>query len=173
MRGSWWPTPPMLAMIACTLLAVACAGSTGGSAGSTTELHLLLARADGEALPLANLRGKPALLFLFATFDDASQLALTPLVDLHRRRPQLRIIGIALQPDPQVLLQTYAVALDIDFELTHEPQGRLLRGETPLGDHVVVPMFVALDAAGRVVSVYTGVPSRDDLDALLDALPPH
>lgn len=133
-------------------------------------MTLELESSHGERLPLAQLRGEPVLLFLFATFDDASQLALTPLIKLHRKNPGLRIIGIALQPKPAALLRSYATALDIDFALASEPQGRLLSGDTALGKSVTVPMFVALDGAGRITGTYSGLPARGELEQLMDDL---
>jgi len=156
-------------------LLFACAPGPQGNALQTadpdTPLTLELRRPDGEPLSLVRLRGEPVLLFLFATFDDASQLALTPLIELHRRHPGLRVIGIALQPEPGPLLRSYAAALDVDFELVSEPQGRLLSGDTPLGRQVTVPMFVAVDAAGRVVESFLGVPAGGELELLVQALP--
>ena len=110
------------------------------------------------------------MIFLFATFDDASQLAVGKLIDVRKKHPELRILGVALQPNPQPFLDSYAGALAIDFPLAYEPAGTILRGESGLGEGVTVPSFFAVDSGGRVVQTFAGVPTLADLEGLIAPL---
>lgn len=154
------------------LLALALGGcaTAGQAVGPHAEapVDLQLRTAGGRALYLHELRGKPLLLFVFTTFDELSQLALTPLNALARRRDEVNVVGIAVQPDPAELLPLYRSSLDIPFALTFEPDNRVVAGETALGKIATVPTFVMLDREGRVVARHVGVASEPQLDAMVD-----
>lgn len=141
--------------------AAAPAGSSAGAA------YLPLKLASGEPTDLARLRGSPVLVFLFATYDGASQLALQPLSALHAQRPELRVLGIAVQPDAAAFLPPYASALDVRFPLAFDPSGELLRGTTSLGEVPAVPYYLLLDASGIVIERHVGVLEGDALEAFV------
>jgi cytochrome oxidase Cu insertion factor (SCO1/SenC/PrrC family) len=151
----------------CALLAVlgglGCAPSSAPGANDVADpssdlsVGLPLTLASGDPTDLARLRGRPVLVFLFATYDTACQLALEPLTELQARTPELQLIGIAVQPDAEAFLPPYASALDVRFTLAFDPTGNLLRGTTGLGAIPAVPFYVLLDAQGVVQDRHVGV----------------
>jgi hypothetical protein len=153
----------------CALLLGCAAHGARPTQAATVDLELITAA--GERVALHQLRGRPLLLFVFTTFDNASQLALAPLQQLALRHPELRVVGIAVQPQPDKLLPLYQESLDIEFELTYEPHNRVLSGDTPLGPVETVPSFVLLDADGHVAARRTGAATPAQLEELLAALP--
>jgi hypothetical protein len=141
-----------------------CAGANSTTDDARLVVQLPLELATGQRTDLARLRGRPALLFMLATYDTASQLALVPLSELQAKRPELQLLGIALQPDAEKFLPLYANALDVQFPLAFDPSGNLLRGTTSLGEIPAVPCYLLLDAEGVVQARYVGVMELDALD---------
>jgi cytochrome oxidase Cu insertion factor (SCO1/SenC/PrrC family) len=147
----------------------ACATTSAAALPMMPVLDLTLARANGTQVELAALSGKPTLLFLFATYDGASQFALAPLVRFVTLDTRVQVIGIALQPDAKDFLDLYQQSLAVPFALYFDPENHMLRGETALGRVPAVPMFVALDAQGRIRDQYVGVATAEQLHALADS----
>ncbi|HKU36638.1 MAG TPA: TlpA disulfide reductase family protein [Polyangiales bacterium] len=155
-------------MILVALGLSACAGSTLGT--QTPQLDLKLEDEQGRTLQLSALRGRPALLFLFATFDTTSQLALTPLLAAPAELQQrATLIGVAVQPDAKLFLGPFREALDIHFPVYFEPEGKLLEGKTELGELPGVPAYVALDKEGHIRGTFFGVAKTQELEALVDS----
>jgi peroxiredoxin len=154
-----------LILLACLGIA-GCAGSQSGS--TTPALDLTLNNIDGRSLELSALRGRPALLFLFATYDAVSQIALTPLLAASESDKGVTIVGIAVQPDAREFLGPFRTALDIPFALYFDGSGALLQGKTALGKIPGIPAYVALDAEGHVRGTFFGVAKAADLETLID-----
>jgi len=136
---------------------LACGGSTpptthdGVPAAATpAAIDVELRHASGDPLDLAELHGRQVLLYLFATFDLPSQAALEPLREVALQHPDLRVVGIALQPNAKELLQMFGNALEIEFPLAYDPNNLLLRGLTDVGPVEGVPMYVLLDGDGVI-----------------------
>lgn len=131
-------------------------GATTISERAVQAFELALRDTHGEDVDLAAFHGRAVLLFLFATFDLPSQAALEPLQEVARQHPDLAVLGIALQPDPQDLLDIFASALHVEIPLTYETDNRLLRGLTDLGQIDGVPTYVLLDRRGAITKRWTG-----------------
>lgn len=144
----------------CLLVALLSACATAPDAVPDAQrvvLDVELETAQGEPLSLHAYAGSPILLFFFTTYDSASQLALGPLVEQLRARPDVQAVGVALQPAPGELLNLYGRTLAIPFPLAHEPAGTLLAGRSALGGMGAVPQYVLLDGQGRVTRRHQGV----------------
>lgn len=152
---------------ALVVLASACAGSLSGP--TTPKLEMLVTNEEGRSLQLSALRGRPSLLFLFATYDSTSQLALTPLITASQLDDRVTFIGIAVQEDAQEFLGPFKEALDIPFAIYIDSAGALLKGSTALGKLPGVPAYVALDAEGHIKKTFFGVASVDQLEELIDS----
>jgi len=155
-----------------TLCLVACASGPHATASEPEPLSMALTTADGEPLELARLRGRPVLLFVFTTFDEACQLALIPLSHFAEAHPELDVVGVAAQPDPAQLLQLYADTLDVRFPLAYDPEHRVVSGRSPIGRVDTIPAYVVLDARGRVVARRGGAASEPELEALTEDVIP-
>lgn len=156
-----------LLLVAALSCVSACAGSLGGP--TTPVLELKVTNEEGRSLELAELRGRPSLLFLFATYDTTSQLALTPLITASQTEDRVTFIGIAVQPDAGTFLGPFRKALDIPFALYIDDTGALLQGKTVLGRVPGVPAYVALDAGGHVRKTFFGVAKHAELEELVDS----
>ena len=143
--------------------------TSGGEQRDAHAVELTLRRADGTFLDIGELRGRPVLLFVFATFDGASQLALHPLQELAEAHPGLAIVGIAAEPSARLLIGPYEHALHPPFQVTYDPEESVSEGESALGEIPGVPFFIALDARGVEVARHTGFAELAELEALLRA----
>lgn len=165
-------TVPSFASAPMVWLFVALACSGGGCAttrsASKDVVDLPLESAAGGPVTLASRRGRPLLLYFFATYDTASQLALSPLAEAARSRADSQVIGVALQPDAAPLLGLFGSSLDVDFPLAYDPDGVVLAGDTPLGRVPGVPYYVWLDGAGHITATHRGPLLGQELEAFLD-----
>jgi hypothetical protein len=163
--------------LAISLLALgsACGGRQSAQQNATptaAPVEMTLVGADGQRFGLSQLRGKPLLLFVFTTFDNASQLALTPLTSFLGAHPELPALGIAAQPDPAALLPLYRDALDVGIPLAYEADPQIVSGESMLGEIATVPTYVLLDASGRIAARHSGPLGSDELDEFADPVLP-
>ena len=164
--------------IAPLVLGLACGGGSASAPSSAIgesrrapdprAVELALRRPSGEWLHVGDLRGRPVLLFVFATYDGGSQAALQPLARFVRHHRDVHVIGIAAQPDAAQLLDPYERALTPPFALTYDPEGTVATGTSMLGGLDAVPTFVMLDASGHEVERHVGFPGTRTLDRLRD-----
>jgi hypothetical protein len=155
-------------MLMLCVCASACVASAAHNAPTHPVLELTVVRTDGTLLNLG-ARDRATLLFLFATYDGASQLMLTPLTQFVEREKRITVVGVALQPDAKAFLDLYQQALAVPFQLYFDPENRLLQGRTALGRVRAVPCLVALDALGRIRAQHYGAISSQQLRELADS----
>jgi hypothetical protein len=136
--------------------------------GTGDPIELGIRLPDGSYVDLRDYRGEPLLIFVFATFDGASQASLQPIELVKRARPSLRVVGIAAQPDPRELVDAWVHALEPTFPVGYDPTGNLLAGETALGNIESVPLFVLIDASGVPLQQHRGFMAPEDLERFLD-----
>jgi hypothetical protein len=147
------------------LLLFGCA-SGPGTPPPAAPLKLALARADGRSIELSAYGGQPLLLFMFATYDQASQLALVKLTQFLSQHSAVQVAGVLMQPDAATFLPLFKEAVALPFEVYYDQDLRILKGESPLGKLNGIPTFVALDATGHVREVRFGVLSTEQLEQL-------
>jgi peroxiredoxin len=147
----------------------ACAGSQTG-ASSAPILELGLTAQDGRRFELSASTGKPRLLFLFATYDEASQFAIVPLMRLAETQQRVQIIGLALQPDAKTFIKLFKEALSVPFQLFYDADNQLLKKQTALGSLRGIPAIVALDVQDRIRAVHYGAASQEQLEQLIELL---
>jgi len=134
------------------VLALSCAHDSSRAKETTPEtakgerLDLGLRLSDGRWLELADLRGTPVLLFVFATFDAVSQASLKSLRPFVPQHPEVIVVGIAAQPRATQLVEAWAYALDPPFVVGADPYGRVENGETMLGKIETVPTYILYGA---------------------------
>jgi len=156
--------------------AVGCGGSqqpeTERYGVSTTvplvsPVRLKLTLPNGQGMAVESLRGKRVLLFLFTTYDSASQLSIDPLCKMEKQHPEIYIIGIALQTNPEKLLTLFADYFHVPFPLTYDADDRIRPGISDLGQIRVVPSLMLLDEKGYLVSHQAGIVTKSMLDELI------
>jgi hypothetical protein len=151
------------------LLAAGCSrgssssGSTTPEPVSTVRLDLGIRLSDGRWLELADLRGTPVLVFVFATFDAASQASLKSLRPFVPQHPDVIVIGVAAQPRAAPLVEAWAYALDPPFVVGADPYGKVENGESVLGKIETVPTYVLYNADGFEIDRTSGLLSEGDL----------
>ncbi|MFW6050186.1 MAG: TlpA family protein disulfide reductase [Myxococcota bacterium] len=157
-------------------IALGCGGGQAASEGTRKArsdrpggepVELTLRASDGSLLFVGDLKGQPVLMFLFATFDGVCQAALRPLGRFARAHSDVHVVGVAVQPDPEQLVEAYVHALSPPFVVAHDPEERVGAGETALGPVEGVPTYVMLDALGRLVARHEGYASQRQLEHML------
>lgn len=162
-----------LSAIFLLLVLTSCSGKTGTAKETTPKatagqrLDLGLRLSDGRWLELADLRGKPLLLFVFATFDAVSQASLKSLRPFVPQHPEVVVIGIAAQPRALQLVEAWDYALDPPFVVGADPYGRVENGESTLGKIETVPTYILYDERGYEIDRTTGLVTEGDLARLV------
>jgi hypothetical protein len=155
------------------VLVLSCAHDSSRAKETTPEtakgerLDLGLRLSDGRWLELADLRGTPVLLFVFATFDAVSQASLKSLRPFVPQHPEVIVVGIAAQPRATQLVEAWAYALDPPFVVGADPYGRVENGETMLGKIETVPTYILYGANGYEIDRTTGLVTEGDLARLV------
>ena len=156
------------------VIALGCARDSSGAQGTTaqaadggTRLNLGIRLSDGRWLELADLRGTPVLLFVFATFDAVSQASLKSLRPFVPQHPEVIVIGVAAQPRAAQLVEAWAYALDPPFVVGTDPYGSVENGESSIGKIETVPTYILYDANGYEIDRTTGLLTEGDLAQLV------
>lgn len=151
----------------------ACQGSASAPVGRTAlstrrpPIELGVRTTSGHWLELESLRGQRVLVFVFATFDTASQAALRPLSRLIETHPELTVIGIAAQPHADGLIDAWVHALAPPFVVGWDPTESIERGLSAFGRIVGVPSFIMLDEEGYEQRRVEGYQTTKQLEALV------
>ena len=173
MTNSGIPKRALCLIAILVVIASSCVHDSGGARDSTTasragpRLDLGLRLTDGRWVELAELRGTPVLLFVFATFDAVSQASLKSLRPFVPQHPELIVIGVAAQPRAGQLVEAWDYALDPPFVVGTNPYGRVENGESTLGKIEIVPTYIVYDADGYEIDRTTGLLSEGDLARLV------
>ena len=172
-------SPSRLTLCALAILfavAMGCARDSSAAQQSTQaartgpRLDLGIRLSDGRWLELADLRGTPLLLFVFATFDAVSQASLKSLRPFVPQHPEVIVIGIAAQPRATQLVEAWAYALDPPFVVGADPYGHVENGESSLGKIETVPTYILYDAQGYELDRTTGLLTEGELAQLVEPL---
>lgn len=167
--GRWGRSPSrvvaVLAGVALVLAVVAAVGAGAPLAASDgAPVDAKLRTLDGEKLRLSDLRGRPLLLELWATWclpcREQSRV-------LHDLEPELeasgvRVLAVNLGEAPD-LARSFLEERPTKFEVGLD-RGRVL---ARLFDVPELPALVLLDAEGRTIGVHRGLAEREEVRALL------
>lgn len=155
---------------------VGCATTTGqepvevATERPSVPIELGLRTTDGRWLEVGDLKGRPLLLFVFATFDTGSQAALTPLRTFVEHFDDIQVLGVAAQPKGEQLVAAWAYALDPPFVVGVDPYGGVEEGTSALGKIDAVPTFIVLDARGYERARVSGVQTEGALVRLTNGV---
>lgn len=151
------------------LIASCAAGHAEGSAATTPSVVLALKDVNGRPIGVEDFRGRPLLLLVFATYDNASQLALLALDHLAGQEHGFAALGIAAQPQAEQLLPMHRDTLGLTMPLAYDPHEQLINGQSALGAIEVIPSYVLLDAGGHVRARHAGALDERGLRQFLDS----
>ena len=107
------------------------------------------------------------MLLFFATYDQASALALQHVTELAKEDSSLQIAGVLVQPEAATFLPLFTASVQPPFALYDEPEQRLLKGESALGKLQGVPAYVVLDAESHIRGIHYGVLNVAELKQLM------
>jgi peroxiredoxin len=116
-------------------------------------------------LSLAALRGTIVVVDFFAEFCKPCLRTLPELEQLRQSRPDISIIGVAEDPDPETsqrLLQQLNLEFPVVYDREHVVAGRYRVAG--------LPATFVLDRTGIVRWVSNGAWQRAELEAVLDSL---
>lgn len=130
-------------------------------------LELALRTASGSYIDLGDYRGAPMLLALLGSYDTLSQASLDSLTRVAHRHTDMLVVGVLVQQGADMLVDAYTAGAHVPFPIAYEPAGDLLAGRSPLGDLAAIPMFIALDANGRISATESGYASDRRLEELV------
>jgi len=134
------------------------------------ELHreaLVPGAASQGAAPisLADFRGRLVVVDFFAEFCQPCLRELPELEDLRQSRPDVAVVGIAEDAEPETSLRLVQ-QLRLTFPVVYD-RGHVLSGRYRVA---ALPATFVLDRAGVVRWVAKGACTRAELEAVLDAL---
>ncbi len=128
-----------------------------------------LVRLDGTPVTLAEHRGKVVILDFWATWCAPCEVQMPILDTLWENRggpgSDLMVLGLSVDTDPPDRVRAWLAARDLDYPIAIARQSLAI-------DYGVLgfPTLVVVDPAGRVHTRHTGVLSRPELEAILDAI---
>ncbi len=143
------------------------AAPTNRQPGETLELTI--PRIDGDALSLADLRGRVVVLEVSATWREDWRAGYGVYNELlHEHGDHLAAILISVDPERDHLSPEPAVRAPA-FTLGWDPQGAVA-AQLQLA---TFPTLLILDRDGRIAHIETGArPTRDQLQAFIEPLLP-
>jgi len=160
--------PHLLALLIASCAATGCAGAAAeGAAPQGPAVVFELTDVSGRRFGVEDLRGKPLLLFVFATYDSASQVALLTLERFAKQNHDVAVIGVAAQPQAERLLPLHRDTLNIRMPLAYDPHEVLISGHSALGRVEVIPSYVLLDASGRIRARHAGALDQPGVEQLV------
>ncbi|KLD78869.1 TlpA family protein disulfide reductase [Xanthomonas hyacinthi] len=144
----WWRTPSPVATPASG--SAAPAGAAAARPGDPA-LALRLPTLDGGSLSLAQFRGRPLLVNVWASWCEPCVREMPELDRLARAQPAdgLQVLGIALDrpEDVRAFLQRIPIAYPIALETPGPADASVRLGDT----QGLLPYSVLIDAHGRIV----------------------
>ncbi len=137
-------------------------GPDTGQAAAPIDLPLLV---KNGRFRLEDQRGKPVLVEMFASWCGACRRAAPAFADAYRDHGEkVRFVGVMLDDDAQSARQTVQ-NWDIPYDVALDNGGVARAYKVEL-----LPTTVLIDANGVVRRVWTGAPSRSQLESWLAEL---
>jgi cytochrome c biogenesis protein CcmG/thiol:disulfide interchange protein DsbE len=154
-------------LVACVTVAISLQQDSGPKEGnSAPDFALPLVNAPSLSLTLEALRGRPALVGVFAGWCPSCRKAAPMLAELYRSKSAsgVRFLGVIVDESPEEARATVA-SWRIPYPVVRD-DGRFAR------DYAIryLPTFIAIDQAGQVRHVTSGVPGRRRLVQWLDSI---
>ncbi len=117
---------------------------------------------DGNALDLADLRGKVAVVNVWASWCEPCNLEMPDLVGAAAETEgEAAFVGVNIRDASQANARTFVRAKDVGYPSFFSPDGKALlafQGQVPAG---AIPTTLVLDKEGRIAAVCNGrIPSK-------------
>jgi hypothetical protein len=119
-------------------------------------IELSLRTTDGQIVELADQRGSPVLLFLFATYDGASLATVRHVARFAREARDTVVLAVALQPNAETFATAFAETQTPPYTVVWDPRNAILRGVTDLGIVEAIPTLIMIDAHGFECARHVG-----------------
>lgn len=102
-------------------------------------------------------------MFVFTTYDGASQAVLPEVDRFARHNQDILVIGVVTQPDASTFARLFSETVQPSFTVAYEESPRIVSGTSDLGDIGEVPAFVFLDGEGYLLRRRSGWISEREL----------
>jgi thiol-disulfide isomerase/thioredoxin len=149
----------------CLLLAAPASPAT-----DQAPVDFTLPRLDGGDLALASLRGNWVVLNYWATWCAPCRKEIPELSELHDRRQDLVVLGLAYEEaepeDFDTFLEEFHVTYPILLVDVYAPP-------EPFGAPLVMPTSIVLDPRGMVVKTFVGPVTGEMIEAFIDDAGDH
>lgn len=149
----------------CGWVAVATGRASGPPPGERlAPVDLPLVKGATPRFSLAQARGRPLVIEIFASWCAACQKASPILADAARARRarETRFVAVSVDDSPflaAVAARRWAIPYDVAFDD---------RGVADVWEVTRLPTVIVVDAQGRVSRVVAGVPSASEVERWLD-----
>lgn len=162
------PVRVAAALAACALLA-GCA--TTPAAPPRSPYDLVLRDVNGARFDFAQLSGKVAIVYFFATWCLPCLAELDTLKSIHAENEQqgLQVVAVGMDLDGPKVLLPFARGAGIPFDVLLADD-EVREANSPYGRIRSVPTTVVLDRDGRVAAAYEGPADPQGLRTLLESL---
>lgn len=148
-------------LCAVALLGAACASEVGGPedvvVGGVAP-SFTLTSLDGEKVKSASLKGTPVVLNFWATWCQVCRSEIPELKNL-AADPKVKVVSIALDEEGASAVKPFVADHGINYTvlLGDEKTFQRFNGFN-------IPYTLVLDAQGRIVKIYRGVATKQDLE---------
>jgi thiol-disulfide isomerase/thioredoxin len=143
-------------VLASTVAAGCGGGASSGSASSVADVPF--SAADGTSLTLADMKGTPVVLNMWATWCKPCVKEMPAFDEVAASQDAVRIIGVNVADDADDAA-AFAADLGVSYEQFNDPTGGLSDAFEVTG----LPATAFVDADGKVVEVHAGALTADEL----------
>jgi cytochrome c biogenesis protein CcmG/thiol:disulfide interchange protein DsbE len=146
----------LVVMAAATI--AACGGGSSGSSGGSKATTVTFAAADGSTTSLADMKGTPVVLNMWATWCKPCVREMPDFDSVASSVDGVRIIGVNVA-DSAEDAAAFATKLGVSYEQFNDPTGEL----SDAFDVTGLPATAFVDASGKVVEVHAGALTAEEL----------
>lgn len=137
--------------------------SARGAARGEVAPDFMMTLADGRSLALSDLRGRPVLINHWATWCSPCRMEMPEIVAAAQAHPDLVVLAVNMM-EARSQIEPFAHEYGLPFPVVVDLEGRVsdLYGVRGL------PMSFLIDREGRVATVWAGMLTAGDLQAMLE-----
>lgn len=125
-----------------------------------------LPQLHGELVALSDFRGQWLVLNYWATWCAPCRKEIPELSELHRKRPDITVLGIAYEDVDRDLFDRFLQEFDVSYPIL---VADVYQPPEPFGAPRVLPTTLILDPAGRSVKAFLGPVTGQDIEDFVDA----